>query len=54
MRWHPGGSAVDAPVSLGGETARAIALYRRCIALDPSARSFAERRIVALEAAGAR
>jgi predicted TPR repeat methyltransferase len=28
-----------------GDTARAIALYRRCVEIDPSVRNFVERRI---------
>lgn len=37
-----------------GDAARAIELYRHCVALDPSVKNFVERRIAALEAAAAR
>ena len=37
-----------------GDAARAIELYRHCVALDPSVKNFVERRIVALEAAAAK
>lgn len=37
-----------------GDAARAIELYRHCVALDPSVRNFVERRIAALEAAAAK